>query len=51
MKLNSLISQIRMNFKRHRIMEAVTLSEARVYHLALNIYIQRLAQFGKVLYL
>ena len=31
MKLNSLISQIRMNFKRHRIMEAVTLSEARVY--------------------
>ena len=31
MKLNSLTSQIRINFKRHRIMEAVTLSEARVY--------------------
>lgn len=31
MKLNSLTSQIRINFKRHRIMEAVILSEARVY--------------------
>ena len=31
MKLNSLTSQICINFKRHRIMEAVTLSEARVY--------------------
>ena len=31
MKLWSLTSQIRINFKRHRIMEAVTLSEARVY--------------------
>lgn len=31
MKLNSLTSQIRINFKKQEIMEAVTLSEAKIY--------------------